>query len=318
MARPLRIAYEGAFYHVTARGNDRKKVFLSQSDYDRFLTTLKDSLHKYEVILHAYVLMGNHYHLLIETPRGNISAFMQSLNTAYTTYFNRKRRRIGHLFQGRYKALLIEADSYLLQLSRYIHLNPVTAKIVERPEDYPYSSYRAFIDPKRETLAFRHLIWSMVTSQKELAPVRYAGYVMSSGMSNPFERVYGGAILGNGQFIKAILKDLREETIGNTETSGKRVLRATTHLEQIIHVIAAHFRIDPTAVPTASPYKSYAVFLTRKHTALSNVEIGKQFGGISCSAVTKIGTRLKDAIGKDRKLRGLMDKLEINLSRVNG
>lgn len=137
MARPLRIMYAGAFYHVTARGNERKKIFLSHIDYEKFLSYLTDAIHKYGVALHAFVLMANHYHLIVETPKANLSAFMHVLNSAYTTYFNLKRRRSGHLFQGRYKALLVDKDHYLLELSRYIHLNPVRAGITEKPEDYP-------------------------------------------------------------------------------------------------------------------------------------------------------------------------------------
>ena len=116
MARPLRIVYEGAFYHITARGNERKKIFVSDTDYEKFLSYLTDTLQKYDVILHSYVLMANHYHLIAETPKANLSAFMHDLGSSYTTYFNLKRRRAGHLFQGRYKAFLIDVDNYLLEL----------------------------------------------------------------------------------------------------------------------------------------------------------------------------------------------------------
>jgi putative transposase len=140
MARPLRINYKGAFHHITARGNERKRIFLSKADHDTFLTFLKDASRKYGIIIHCYVLIGNHYHLVIETPRGLLSRFMHDVNSGYTTYFNVKRKRAGHLFQGRYKSLLVDKDSYLLELSRYVHLNPCRAGITERPEDYPLSS----------------------------------------------------------------------------------------------------------------------------------------------------------------------------------
>jgi putative transposase len=318
LARPLRITYEGAFYHVTARGNDRKKVFLFHSDYERFLATLTENLTKYKVNLHAYALMGNHYHLLIETPLGNISSFMQSLNTAYTTYFNRKRNRIGHLFQGRYKALLIEADSYLLQLSRYIHLNPVTVKMVEKPDDYVYSSYKAYIDPGQQTFVTRSLILSMVAPQGIDPHLRYADFVLSSDNSSPFEKVYGGLILGQTQFIKSIINDISEQTIMKTETAGKRSLQATATIDEINQILAAYFKIDQAVVATATPHKHYAVYLARRHTALSNVEIGKYFSGISCSAVTKICSRLRQSMEKNKDLKALIENLENRLSLVNG
>ncbi|MGV8149826.1 MAG: transposase, partial [Alkaliphilus sp.] len=125
MARPLRIEYEGALYHITTRGNERKKIYYAEADYEKFKSYLKDAQNKYGYLLHCYALMTNHYHLLIETPYANISKVMHYINGSYTSYLNKKRERSGHLFQGRYKAILVDQDSYLLELSRYIHLNPV-------------------------------------------------------------------------------------------------------------------------------------------------------------------------------------------------
>jgi len=131
MARALRIQYEGAMYHVTARGNDGRKIFLGKRDYDKFKEYLGEAKEKYRFLLNAYVLMTNHYHLVVETPQKNLSRIMHYLNSSYTTYTNIKRNRSGHLFQGRYKAIVVDKDSYLLELSRYLHLNPVRAKMVE-------------------------------------------------------------------------------------------------------------------------------------------------------------------------------------------
>lgn len=144
MTRPLRIEFEGAFYHVTSRGNERKKIFFTPRDYDKFKEYVAEAERKFGFILHGYVLMTNHYHLLIETPDKNLQKIMQYINSCYSTYTNVKRGRSGHLFQGRYKAIIVDKDSYLAELSKYIHLNPVRAKIVERPEDYWHSSYRAY------------------------------------------------------------------------------------------------------------------------------------------------------------------------------
>ncbi|MCP4974995.1 MAG: transposase, partial [Maribacter sp.] len=132
MARPLRIEYPGAWYHFTCRGNERGLIFKDDTDRRVFLDMLKESLEKYKVFLHGYVLMGNHFHLNLHTPQGNLSRFAQRFNTAYTVYFNRRHRRMGHLYQGRYKAILVEKESYLLALSRYIHLNPVKIKKIKK------------------------------------------------------------------------------------------------------------------------------------------------------------------------------------------
>jgi putative transposase len=145
MARPLRIIYPGAYYHVTSRGNEQKDIFKSQKDREKFLEYLESATERYQAVIHAYCLMSNHYHLLLETPAGNLPQIMRHINGAYTTYFNVKRKRAGHLFQGRYKAILIEFDEYAAELTCYIHLNPVRAGIVTSPEEYRWSSYRRYI-----------------------------------------------------------------------------------------------------------------------------------------------------------------------------
>jgi putative transposase len=137
MARPYRLQAEDCFYHITSRGNDRKKIFLNDTDFEKFLEYILKAKEKYDFYLLAYVLMTNHYHFLIKTTKPNLSSIMHYINGSYTTYFNVKRGRTGHLFQGRYKSLVIDADSYFQELTRYIHLNPVRAKMVKNPEDYP-------------------------------------------------------------------------------------------------------------------------------------------------------------------------------------
>ena len=125
MARPLRVEYEGAVYHVAVRGNARQAIFRDDADREHFLGVLAESVGSFEVRLYLYCLMSNHVHLVLETPRANLGRFMHRWQTAYTVYFNRRHRRVGHLVQGRYGAWLVERDAYLLRLSRYVHLNPV-------------------------------------------------------------------------------------------------------------------------------------------------------------------------------------------------
>ena len=161
MARPLRIEYKGAFYHITARGNERKRIFFSKADYEKFKDYLRKAQDKYGYLLHCYMLMTNH--LLIETPNPNMSKLMHYLNGSYTSYINRRRKRSGHLFQGRYKSILVDADSYFLELSRYVHLNPVRANMVSNPEDYPYSSYSTYISNKKDGLVHTDLIFGMMS-----------------------------------------------------------------------------------------------------------------------------------------------------------
>ncbi len=143
MTRPLRIEYAGAVYHITSRGNEKKAVFKDDQDRINFLNTLQHVNKRYNWLCHAYCMMDNHYHLLIETPDGNLALGMRQLNGVYTQLFNKRHQRTGHLFQGRYKSILIQKDSHLLEVCRYVVLNPVRARMVERPEVWKWSSYRA-------------------------------------------------------------------------------------------------------------------------------------------------------------------------------
>jgi REP element-mobilizing transposase RayT len=145
MARPLRIEFAGALYHVTSRGDRREAIYEDDEDRETFLGVLAEVVGRYNWVCHAYCLMTNHYHLLIETLDGNLSKGMRQLNGIYTQASNRRHHRVGHLFQGRFKGILVDKDGYLLELSRYVVLNPVRAGIVSRPEDWRWSSYQAML-----------------------------------------------------------------------------------------------------------------------------------------------------------------------------
>ena len=150
MARPLRIEYSGAVYHVTSRGNGRADIFLEDSDREAFIDVLAKTVEKYNWLCHAFCLIDNHYHLIIETPDPNLSLGMRQLNGVYTQTFNRVHSRVGHVFQGRYKAILVEKGSHLLELCRYVVLNPVRAGMVSKPDAWRWSSYKstAYADKK--------------------------------------------------------------------------------------------------------------------------------------------------------------------------
>ena len=161
MARKLRLQYDGAIYHITVRGNGRRRIFVEDTNRERFLWRLAESKEQYGVRVYLYCLMDNHFHLLVETPRANISRFMQSLLTGYTVYFNLRQRHSGHLMQGRYGAQLVEGDAYLHRLSRYIHLNPVHTReakgwtVGQKRQwlrAYRWSSYRGYIDGTRKSV----------------------------------------------------------------------------------------------------------------------------------------------------------------------
>ena len=143
MVRPLRIEYAGAVYHITSRGDRREPIAQDDADRALFLAVLGQALARFDAQAWAYCLMGNHYHLVLHTRQANLSRLMRQINGVYTQAFNRRYGLTGHLFQGRFKAILVDSDSYLMEVCRYVDLNPVRAGMVRYPQDYPWSSYRA-------------------------------------------------------------------------------------------------------------------------------------------------------------------------------
>jgi REP element-mobilizing transposase RayT len=307
MARPLRIEYEGAFYHITARGNEKREIYQSLSDYDKFKGFLKDAQDKYSCIVHCYVLMSNHYHLLIETPKANLSKIIHSINSSYTTYFNNSKKRNGHMFQGRYKACLVEPDSYLLELSRYVHLNPVRTKIAQRPEDYPYSSYRSYIHKDGEDLVYRNLIWKMIAEGKqEDAVCKYKEFVdntMGRELTNPLKQAHAGMILGGKEFIQKTIQRLRGMNAHKISIPCPADTNKVCDSDSIIDQICTYFRKSRDDLfNEKGEWRNIALYLIKKYTSLSNKQIGRIFGNISYSAVTKVYQRCGQKISYDPEL----------------
>ena len=211
MTRPLRIEYAGAVYHVTSRGNERKAVFKGDEDRIRFLNTLQHVNKRYNWICHAYCLMDNHYHLLIETPDGNLALGMRQLNGVYTQLFNRAHGRNGHLFQGRYKSILIQKDSHLLEVCRYVVLNPVRAKMVEAPEAWKWSSYRATAGREASHVCLtRDWVLGQFSRKRPLAEKEYRKFVSWGIGKTVWHEVRGQALLGEETFAERMADHLRK------------------------------------------------------------------------------------------------------------
>ena len=322
MARPLRLEYEGAVYHVTARGNERGKVFFTKADYRKFMEYLHEGQEKFGFILHCYVLMTNHYHLLIETPVGNLSQIMHYLNGSYTTYINSKRKRSGHLFQGRYKAILVDKESYLLELSRYLHLNPVRANMVHCPEGYPHSSYAAYTKEDGGLVHTAYLL-SLFSNDIQAAKQKYKMFVESAQgekQESPMQKVYGGMILGNVPFIKESLNRLEDELLQRVETAHGKALRSSCEIGDVVSMVCAHYGIKPETAVSAqrNDQRKVIIYLMKKLSAASNQEIGVAVGGMSGFAVAKAYQRLKTEMSKDVVLRKEIETLTVKLSRVKG
>jgi len=203
MARPLRVEFEGALYHITSRGNARDEIFLDNEDRGRFLETLGETVKRFGWICHAYCLMTNHYHLLVETPAPNLSRGMQLLNGVYTQRFNRHHKRYGHVLQGRFKSILVEQESYLLELARYVVLNPVRAKMVRSTRDWPWSSYRA-TSGHTEAPQFLEVDWtlSQFGSSRDRAIQAYKDFVRQGRGIDVWENLRAGSLLGGAGFVE--------------------------------------------------------------------------------------------------------------------
>jgi len=212
MARPLRIEYPGALYHVTSRGNAKAKLFLDDHDYRTFLDVVGFVVRRFNWLCHAYCLLSNHYHMLIETPEGNLSRGMRQLNGIYTQKFNWKRCRSGHLLQGRYKAILVDKDEYLLELSRYLMLNPVRAGIAEFPWEYAWSSYRATLG-KEKAPDFLTTDWLLARfgnkNKQDKARRRFADFVRAgmNSEASAWSDLKGQIYLGDTSFVENSLRE---------------------------------------------------------------------------------------------------------------
>jgi len=310
MARPLRIAYPGAYYHVTSRGNEQKDVFKSQRDREKFLDYLATATQRYGAVIHVYCLMSNHYHLLLETPAGNLSQIMRHINGAYTTYFNVKRKRSGHLFQGRFKAILVEADEYATELSRYIHLNPVRAGMAQRPEDYRWSSYRSYIG---QNVAPEWLKMGMILGYfgktAEVAGKKYRTFVedlLDTEYDSPLQNTFGSAVLGSGEFIEMITAThLTDQTV-NRDIPAIRQFIALPSTEDILRVV------DAVMGENGKQARQVGMHLCHKYSGENLKEIGALFN-VGVSAITEASRLLTKKMEKDKPLHDAVQRVKGDL-----
>ena len=206
MARPLRIEYPGAIYHITSRGNARQPIFKDDKDCETFVNLTGSVVDHYGWLCHAYCLMDNHYHLLIETPDGNLSQGMRQLNGIYTQRFNQRHGRVGHVFQGRFKAILVDKENYLLELCRYVVLNPVRAGMVRYPGRYKWSSYRATAGlVKSPSFLTTDWVLSQFGRQRSRAEDNYKKFVKEGfEKPSPWENLRGQILLGDDNFVSGL------------------------------------------------------------------------------------------------------------------
>jgi REP element-mobilizing transposase RayT len=317
MARPWRIEFEGALYHVVSRGNERRDIFYDDDDRRLFLDTLGEMSQRFEVEMVAYVMMNNHYHLLLRTVRANLSRAMQWFGVTYTNRFNATNSRSGHLFQGRFKSMLVQNDAYLMRLSLYIHRNPLRAGIVNRLADYRWSSYRFYAYGKKapEWLKTERILRLLQNVKDRHAAYRDQTQCYSDEDRRLWEDLRHGFILGTEQFVETIKKGFLPDT-PHREIPQQRLLIKDLDLGKILTKAASFLGCDvedfkKTARVSASRVLDrdlllYAVWQLGVRT---NSQIGEIFG-LTGSAVSRRVGVLKSNAQNDKSVRKKMTELK--------
>lgn len=318
MARPARIEYEGAFYHVINRGNYKEDIFLDDKDRLKFYEILGDVKNRYGIIIYVFVLMSNHYHLLLETPFANLSRAIQRLNGDYAFYFSRRHQKPGHIFQGRYKAILVEKDAYLLELSRYIHLNPVRAGIVKTPEEYEWSSLPIYVKGKSR-LPFKlqcEWIVSLYGKRRGIAARKYLEFIYGGikEEKNPIEDARGGWILGSNKWMEKVIEKWGD--FSSRELSGVKEIKTKIPIDEMERLVCREFNAAEDDLRKATYNnrpRNAIMYLAVKYCGLTIKEAGQRYGGANYSAVGKAISRFKERLTDDRKLNKQIQQILSNV-----
>jgi len=313
MSRPIRIEYKDAWYHVMNRGRRKDKIFYYDSDYIGFKDLLYESTELWGVNICAYCCMPNHYHLLVQTPQANLSRFMRHLNGIYTQRFNRIHKKDGALFRGRFNSNLIGEDNYLLVLLRYMHFNPVKAGLVEKPENYPWSSYVSYFDESIEKDWLRKdLILQKLkggNKKKSVAQLRYDApeeiYAFFAKKNRP-------SVLGSKEFVAQIKDNFFRQLVHPEIPDSKQT---SLEPERVIQVVASFFKLKKEDLFRQRRGKEnlprdLAIYLIRMDTGLTLPKIGKIFGIESYSTVSNSIERINRRKKKNKEIQKIVNKIK--------
>jgi REP element-mobilizing transposase RayT len=327
MARPLRIQYPDAVYHVTCRGNAKQKIFRDDADRSRFLQLLKQSGNSYTVKLHSYVLMHNHFHLLVETPLANLSEFMRHFNITYIGHFNRRHHRVGHLYQGRFKAIIVDKDTYLSVLSRYIHLNPVRIQAFEKVEPkekyrrlvrYPWSSLAGYLSRrKRQEFVEYQLVLAEYGGDTDKARKSYRKALIEEMVEGKdlHDQVIGQTVLGGEAFIGWLKETFLSEE-KDREAPAHRAIRRHRSQEAIIDAVVRKTGKTLEGIKKEKgPVRQILMDLLHRQGGMTNPEIGRLFS-VDYSSVSQERKRLRLRVEKDRKLSSLQRDIQDEMTRL--
>jgi putative transposase len=314
VARPIRIDYPDTFYHILSRGNERRNIFYNETDYLKFLDVLGEMVQKFHIEIHAYVLMPNHYHLLVRTTSANISRAIQWLGVSYSVWFNKKHTRSGHLFQGRFKSFLVENEKYLTAMGLYIHGNPLRAGLVEGLSRYRWSSYKGYINKKHQTAWLTtDLLLSMCGKNRKEFQKTQEQYVTQK--SNILDDLYHGSYLGSEEYASECLSKLTEEY--HTEKPQIKNLLKSADIRTIaLNIFDKLGEKDPEPLfhahrRTTRPNRDVAIYALSRLGVFTNKKISELFD-VGYTAVTEAVKRGASYIATDDKIRAITDTIIID------
>ena len=320
MSRPLRIQYPDAWYHLMNRGRRREEIYTDKHDYMGFIELLKEATEMFNVCVSAYCLMSNHYHLLIQTPDANLSRCMRHINGVYTQRFNRRHGHDGPLFRGRYKSILIDQDSYLLELIRYIHRNPFESGLEKAFGQYPWSSHKGYLsNAKKWDWLHKEFILSIFSKDRNSGIKRYKEFVLkgnSEDIAGIFGRIRVPSVLGDERFIKRV-----KERFFNAKTD-KEVPQSKSlapSFAEIRSAVCKFYRIDEKEIlvskrGVANEPRKIAIHLARRISRESLDEIAKAFNVGAYSSVSSVVNRTDSQLRTESRLKKSYQQIYASLN----
>ena len=321
MSRPLRIEYPGAWYHVMNRGRRGEDIFSDREDYQVFIALLQETSAMFDIKISAYCLMSNHYHLLVQTPAANLSRSMRHINGVYTQRYNRRKHIDGQLFRGRYKCVLVEEDSHLLEILRYIHRNPLRANMCKSVGDYPWSSHQGYLSgAKKWQWLHKEFLLRMFSKQPRQAKMQYGKFVQDEDFDEVtgfFEKKNLASFFGSQDFIERI-KAKFHPLKRHVEVPLSKQLEPT--ISEIKRMVCLSYKVkeqtlDQSRRGQVNEPRNVAIYLARKRCGLRLDEIGREFGLEKYSSVSSIVTRTEKLVSRDKQMRNRIGKISKEIAK---
>ena len=308
MGRQLRIVFPGMAYHVMARGNERKNIYREESDRTKFLNILKDAIKIFDFRLYAYALMSNHYHFLIKIEKPNLSQIIQYINTRHAIFFNLKYKRNGHLFQNKFKSVIVEHGPELQNCMRYIHLNPLTAGMIDDLDKYPWTSHRQYRGQDDNGPAeYQHLL-KLFSDVRAEAILKYEGFMGEGGMKDKDgDQMYcfGKHAIGSEDFVRRIKLLFKEKSLSE-EINNRIELKKVYPEDIIISSVCGFCKLTPEQLEKKGGWNSHkpiAYYLLSRDGGLKNIEISRLFSNIHPSVIGRRINEIAAKVDRDYKLK---------------